>query len=1079
MQFIRSKILFSGFVVIASGSAFLLPKKAEAELVISKTNPSEPELDPVVLKDKAMQVMETYCFTCHGADKQKGDIRFDALESIDPVDLQTLFSDASETLLFEEMPPDDAEKQPSEAEIKILAKWLDSQVSGDAAKALAEKLKRSEYGNVVKHEELFSGEHADLPASTPDRRWLVSEYIFNEKMNRLLDYQPARDIYGTNYEVAGDSGIHWSPKTERGNKFRRSITNPFLLPEKVGVRYFGHDRLTTGHLLTMVGNAKRVAGHMASEEVMRANYPAMYAIMETEFEHREILVSRKKFLTTPTYMERILEKMYKDKHQELLPELERIEVEYPAPPTFKNNPSKRVDNLGLIGRLDQIDVRAIYDGIAIHETDDFQVEEIAPQGDFKHVTYAKPSRDTFDEIIRKCEHDWAMEGVVDSRIKNRIEIMKAFYATYDLAAIYKHIRNGNYGPPDFTPLEDSEMAAITVTIRKNREPGDTYSEIIEKCMADWKAGFRAEREAAGGVQSDLVHAMITNLFFTVFEREPTESELAKNAELLKKYMGKLDPQQAITKLIQSLVLSTELVYRYEFGSGTEDEHGRRMMSPRDASYALAYALTDSSPEADLLKAAEENRLNNREDYEREVRRMLARRDKWTIIDESVQAANLNASVTNQPIRKLRFFRDFFGYPKALKVFKDDHRFGAGKHEATVSRAIDEADMLVEHILEKDKDVFKELLTTDEFYVYHSGDNEAMQAASDRLKREYDFFDQYDWKSWDYAQLIKYEAMYWKSIGRAGTPNGGKKPMREDHYFKAFMRRMDDYEIRFGNGQKNGMPHDFQASGFWNASNMYGRTGQHMRGKEVTTYWNIDFRSWDYPTQQPAKIANRKGILTHPAWLIAHSQNLETDPIHRGKWVQEKLLAGSIPDVPITVDAVIDPDHTKTMRQRMEIKTGAQACWRCHHKMDPLGFPFELYDDFGRFRTEENLEHEENVIKPAERNVLNEFGASLPVYKTLPVNPRGVLEGTGDPELDGEVEDAFDLIDRLAKSDKARQSIIRHAFRFFMGRNESLSDSKTLIDAEKAYLENEGSFDEVIVSLLTSDSFIYRKSTTEN
>ena len=30
-------------------------------------------------------------------------------------------------------------------------------------------------------------------------------------------------------------------------------------------------------------------------------------------------------------------------------------------------------------------------------------------------------------------------------------------------------------------------------------------------------------------------------------------------------------------------------------------------------------------------------------------------------------------------------------------------------------------------------------------------------------------------------------------------------------------------------------------------------------------------------------------------------------------------------------------------------------------------------------------------------------------------------------------------------------------------------------AEKAYLDSHGSFDEVIVSLLTSDSFIYRKS----
>jgi hypothetical protein len=168
-----------------------------------------------------------------------------------------------------------------------------------------------------------------------------------------------------------------------------------------------------------------------------------------------------------------------------------------------------------------------------------------------------------------------------------------------------------------------------------------------------------------------------------------------------------------------------------------------------------------------------------------------------------------------------------------------------------------------------------------------------------------------------------------------------------------------------------------------------------------------------------------------------------------------------------------------MRQRMEDRTGAQSCWRCHQKMDPLGFPFENFDDFGRYRIEELLEHPDNLIKPAPAHnaPITEltYGAHLPLYKSLPVNPKGVLDGTGDPKLDGDVKDSFDLIDRLAQSRKTRQSIIRHAFRFFMGRNETLSDSKTLIDAEKAYADSQGSFDEVIVSLLTSDSFIYRKS----
>ena len=89
-----------------------------------------------------------------------------------------------------------------------------------------------------------------------------------------------------------------------------------------------------------------------------------------------------------------------------------------------------------------------------------------------------------------------------------------------------------------------------------------------------------------------------------------------------------------------------------------------------------------------------------------------------------------------------------------------------------------------------------------------------------------------------------------------------------------------------------------------------------------------------------------------------------------------------------------------------------------------------------------------------------------------------MRGTGDPKLDGEVADPFDLIGRLAKSERVRQSIIRHAFRFYMGRNEMLSDSQTLIEADRAYVQQGGSFKAVIVSLLSSDSFRYRKLSKE-
>jgi len=1018
-----------------------------------------------------------HCIKCHGPEKQKGDLRLDSLETIDAVDRQELFRKVQEVIRLAEMPPEKA-KQPNEADRKILLQWLNSQLTGKAAKALAEKLRRFEYGNVISHEDLFSGKYVKAPGYTPDRRWLISEFIFNEKINRLLNYHPTRTIYGTAQSVQGDSGVHWSPKTERGNKFRRTITNPFLLPEKVGVRYSSHKRLTTGHLLTMVGNAKRVAGHMSSEATMKAHYPAMHALMKSELDHRDTLRSRERFLRTYSFLERLLNDIYGEEHEKLLPKVVRKEIPYPGPP--KRASRKRVDNLGFLGRFNQEDIRAILQGVATYKRTAFKVDEIREKSELDRsgkpvwAPYSEANLAEFENIIQQCETDWYREGVTDYRIKNRITTMKLFYDTWDMNRLYLHVKNGKFGAPKYMPLNDAEMAVVTSTIKKHRKQGDRHHRIIEKCLADWQAAFRAERESAGGADETLMAPFLMELYAKIFERNPTDSELAENIEQFKLYASKLDRQKAIAKLIESLVLSTEFAYRNEFGEGKPDEHGRRMMSPRNASYALAYALTDASPDETLVQAAEKGRLNSRKDYEREIRRILNDRDQWCIIDENVQAANLNASVTRQPIRKLRFFREFFGYPKAQDVFKDDSRFGAGRHEPAVSRLIDEADMLVEYILEKDERVFEELLTTEKFYLYHSGDNQAMKAGSDELKKVYEYFRKFDWETWEPDDVAPHKE-FMLTIWEFRKVRGGD----DKSLLNTLKRMMPALKRHFSAGQANGMPYMKVSMGFWHGGNVLGRTGQQMRSEQVTSYWNIDWKKWNYPPVQPAAIPNRKGILTHPAWLIAHAQNLETDPIHRGKWIREKLLAGTIPDVPITVDAVIPPDHQKTLRQRMENRTGAAYCWRCHQKMDPLGFPFEIYDDFGRFRTKESLEHPENLLKEAKRGEVNAFGASLAVYKTLPVDPRGVLKGTGDPTLDGDVEDAFDLIGRLAKSEKVRQSIIRHAFRYFLGRNETLSDSKTLIDADRAYVDNDGSFDEVIVSLLTSDSFIYRKRNSKD
>ena len=110
-------------------------------------------------------------------------------------------------------------------------------------------------------------------------------------------------------------------------------------------------------------------------------------------------------------------------------------------------------------------------------------------------------------------------------------------------------------------------------------------------------------------------------------------------------------------------------------------------------------------------------------------------------------------------------------------------------------------------------------------------------------------------------------------------------------------------------------------------------------------YNISGYDWDFPVEQPFILSKgkRAGILSHPSWLIAHSLNDTTDPVRRGKWIRERLLAGTIPDIPITVDASIPEDAHKTLRERYSV-TEAKSCWKCHVKMNPLGYAFEIFDD---------------------------------------------------------------------------------------------------------------------------------------
>jgi hypothetical protein len=212
---------------------------------------------------------------------------------------------------------------------------------------------------------------------------------------------------------------------------------------------------------------------------------------------------------------------------------------------------------------------------------------------------------------------------------------------------------------------------------------------------------------------------------------------------------------------------------------------------------------------------------------------------------------------------------------------------------------------------------------------------------------------------------------------------------------------------------------------------------------------------------------RIGILTQASWLVSMSSNFDNHAIHRGRWIRERLLGGRILEVPITVNAMLPNEPHRGLRDRMRV-TREEYCWKCHKTVDPLGLPFEQYDHFGRYRTMEIVVDKEKTDRARAKNVLS--GRTM---TTISFDTTGAITDSGDPKLDGPVKGPFDLIEKLAQSERVEQVFVRHVFRYFVGRNETLADGPTLVAAHNAYRDSNGSFKALLVSLLSSEPLLIR------
>jgi hypothetical protein len=220
-----------------------------------------------------------------------------------------------------------------------------------------------------------------------------------------------------------------------------------------------------------------------------------------------------------------------------------------------------------------------------------------------------------------------------------------------------------------------------------------------------------------------------------------------------------------------------------------------------------------------------------------------------------------------------------------------------------------------------------------------------------------------------------------------------------------------------------------------------------------SYVNADMAAF-YGVTAPSKAwskvqlssTQRAGLLTLPALLATHAKPNQSSPVYRGKFVREALLCQPLPPPPPDLTIVPpDPDPSATTKQQFAQHSKDPACASCHQLMDPLGFGFEHYDGIGRYRTNDG---------------------------NFPVDSTGEVLQTED--ADGPFDGAVELAQRLAESDQVRDCVARHWLRFALKRGE-VGDESSLTLAEKKFAESDYDIRELLVSIVLTHGFRYRRS----
>ncbi|MEM9455520.1 MAG: DUF1592 domain-containing protein [Myxococcota bacterium] len=218
-------------------------------------------------------------------------------------------------------------------------------------------------------------------------------------------------------------------------------------------------------------------------------------------------------------------------------------------------------------------------------------------------------------------------------------------------------------------------------------------------------------------------------------------------------------------------------------------------------------------------------------------------------------------------------------------------------------------------------------------------------------------------------------------------------------------------------------------------------------EELAAYYGVEGIAGSELVEASLDPQTHGGVLTRAAVVGTHGL-----PPNRGDFVLGKLLCN-----PLTVPALEIPEppegeEFETRRQSFEAHAELECARACHQILDPLGFAFEHYDESGMWRATDN---------------------GHPIDATTEI---GI---SSFPELEGPIDGAMELSERLANSETVLRCHAETWFTYAYGRPSTKADGCSEQQLADAFVATEGDMEQLLVDLTLTDAFRYvRKQALE-